>query len=76
MSLFKKLEKNGYAVLKKKLSKRKCLHFKKVVEAYNKKFLIKNKDISFYFNVLNLDKSFFKLVFDKELNQIAKIYFS
>ena len=78
-----KIEKDGYLILRKYLSKKKCDYFKKKLEAHYTKFSKKyaNKKISknslanktkekVVFNLHNKDSAWFKLFEDKKILNI------
>ena len=69
------LKRQGFAVLKKKLSKKKCSYLKKIIRKFNEKLVAKRNPVEFNYNIYCLNKDFLKLAFDKDLNEIAKEFF-
>lgn len=71
----RELKRQGFAVLKKKLSKKKCLYLKKILRKFNEKLDVTRNPVEINYNIYCLNKDFLKLAFDKDINEIAKEFF-
>jgi hypothetical protein len=74
--IVRKLKKEGFAVLKKKLSKKNCLYFKKILRKFNQNHDVTRNPIEINYNIFCLNKDFLKIAFDKDMNEIAKEFFT
>lgn len=71
----KDLKKDGFTVLKKKLPEKNCSKLKYILKNFNKKFSNKINAIEYNYNLVCLNKDFLRLAFDKDLNEIAELFF-
>ncbi len=71
----KKLKKDGYTVLKKKITEKNCFKLKHILKNFNKKFSNKIYPIEYNYNLACLNRDFLRLAFDKDLNEIAELFF-
>lgn len=71
----RELKKKGFSVLKKKISKKKCIYLKKILEKFNYALSKSRNPVEYNFNIYCINKSFLKLAFDKDINEIVKEFF-
>lgn len=69
------LKRVGYTVLKKKIPQKNCLEFKKIINNFNLQFKKNPNQIEYNFNLPCINKKFLQLAFDKDFNEIAKLFF-
>ena len=79
LKINKELRKKGYSILNSKIDEKLCDQYLDIINfnlnATKKEVKFHGKETKILYNLINKSSVFFKLIFDKKINEICKIYF-